>query len=424
MPNTSAPDTVYNKQIRYNRYSVKFGIALILAVACARAVGLPMTLLSEDEAAPIHSAIIRKEAWTQDAARRLRAEAERRVREGPWTVTAERPKNLDLDIHEYFSEAPYWWPDPERPGGPSIRKDGQPNPDRFMANKAALNSMCDAVLTLGTASFLLDDTRYAQRAARVIHTWFINPRTRMNPSLEYAQAVPGINQGRAAGIIDARVLIRAIQGMEFLARTEAWDAKDQAVVRKWFEDYLRWLTQSKNGIEEKKSGNNHASWWTAQAAAVATFVSDLASQQMAFNYYRDEIFLHQIRPDGSAPREEARARSLSYSVFNLEAYATICRIAQVQGVDLWSLRAKNGATIGTIVEYLKPYLSEPRKWGNPQISEFQNQGVYALAFVAMGLKKPEYMELFRKLEHADDAWVSLVDLIAGRWEAAAHQTRH
>ena len=107
-----------------------------------------MTLVSEDEAEPIHSAIIRKEAWTLDTVRRLRAEADKRMREGPWTVTSDRPKGLDLDPHDYYSEAPYWWPNPENPDGPYIRRDGQVNPSRFLANKTALNSMCDAVLTL------------------------------------------------------------------------------------------------------------------------------------------------------------------------------------------------------------------------------------------------------------------------------------
>src|SRR5262249_35460276 len=150
-----------------------------------------------------------------------------------------------------------WWPDPEKPEGPYIRKDGQANPDRFLANKGALNAMCDAVFTLGAAAFLLDDTRYAQRAARIINTWFLNPRTRMNPDLEYSQAIPGANTGRGAGIIDGRVFVRAIQGMEFLAQTGAWDPKDRAAVRKWFEEYLHWLTESKNGLEEKNASNNH-----------------------------------------------------------------------------------------------------------------------------------------------------------------------
>src|SRR5581483_8403361 len=156
-----------------------------------------MTLVSEDEAEPIHSAIARKEAWTQDAVRRLHAAAERRLKEGPWSVTNDRPKSLelDLDVHDYYSEATYWWPDPNNPTGAFVRKDGQANPDRFLANKTALNAMCDAVFTLGTAAYLLDDPRYAQRAARDIQTWFINPKTRMNPNLEFAQVVRNVNDG-------------------------------------------------------------------------------------------------------------------------------------------------------------------------------------------------------------------------------------
>jgi len=383
-----------------------------------------MTLVSDDEADPIHSAILRKEAWTQDAVRRLRAEAEKRVKEGPWTVTSDRPVGLDIDPHDYYSEAPYWWPNPEDLTAPYVRHDGKVNPDRFMANKAALNSMCDAVFTLGAAAFFLDDAHYGQRAARVINTWFVNPKTRMNPNLEYAQAIRGVNNGRGAGVLDGRGFIRAIQGMEFLAQAGGWDAREQVAVRKWFEEYLRWLTTSKNAIDEKNSGNNHASWWTAQTAAVAGFVESKHDQDMAFEFYRDHIFPRQIRADGGAPREEIRTRSLSYSVFNAEALTMTCRIAQVAGTDLWSVRANNGATLATVIDYLAPYLSDPRKWSKEQISDFQTEGLYFLAFAGIGMKKPEYLAVYHKLERPEGAWLAFVDLIVGRWEASAHQTRH
>jgi hypothetical protein len=394
-------------------------------VVCSQAAEIPRTLVAEEEADPIRSAIVRKEAWTLEPARRLRAEAEKRLKEGPWTVTAERPKDLDeLDPHDYYSEAPYYWPDPDHPAGPYIRKDGQFYPGRFLANKNALNAMADAVFTLGTAAYFLEDQRYAQRAARDIRTWFVDPKTRMNPSLEYSQAIRGVNNGRGAGIIDGRVLIRAIQGMELLAQTGGWDAKDQLAVHKWFEEYLHWLTHSKNGEDEKRAGNNHASWWTAQVAAVASFVENKPEQHAAFEYYREHIFPRQIKADGSAPREESRTRSLSYSAFNLEAYTTICRIAQVHGVDLWSMKAKNGASLATVIDYLEPYLADPRKWAKEQISEFPNDGLYFLAFAGMGMKRPEYLTLFHKLEKPEGAWLSLVDLIVARWENSAHQTRH
>jgi hypothetical protein len=400
---------------------------LFLIAFVVQAADNPMTLVSGDEAEPIHSAITRREAWTQDAVRRLRLEAEKRLKDGPWSVTSERPKSLELelDAHDYYSQAPYWWPDPTNPTGTYVRKDGQVNPDRFMANKNALNAMCDAVFTLGTAAFFLDDTRYAQRAARDINTWFVNPRTRMNPSLEFAQVIRGSDNLRGGGILDGRVFIRALQGMEFLAHTGAWDPKDQAAVHKWFEEYLTWLLHSKNGQYEKKSGNNHASWWAAQVAAVASFTGNQPDEAVAFTYYREHILPSQIRGDGSAPREEARTRSLSYSAFNLEAFSTVCRIAQVNGVDLWNVTGHRGSTIATIVEYLRPYLQDPKRWSKEQIIEFQNDGLYSLAFTGMGLKAPQYVALYRKLEKPEgSAFLSLVDLLVGRWEAAAHQTRH
>lgn len=403
---------------------VRTALLLLTAFVWLRAADAPRTLVSEDESDPIHSAIIRKEVWTVDPVRRLRAEAEKRVKEGPWTVTSDRPEGVEIDEHDYYSEAPYWWPNPENPAGPYIRKDGQTNPARFTANKSALNSMSDAVFTLGTAAYFLDEPRYARRAARMIRTWFIDPYTRMNPNLEYAQAIRGVSSGRGAGIIDGRVFIRVVQGMEFLEKTGAWDARDEAAVRKWFEQYLHWLTHSRSGEDEKRAGNNHATWWTAQVAAMATFVENRPDQQAAFNYYRDFIFPRQIEANGSAPREESRTRSLWYSAFNLEALTTVCRIAQVNGVDLWSARAKNGATIGTVIDYLEPYLTDPRKWQKEQIGEYTNEGLYFLAFAGMGLKKPQYVATFRRLEKPEGAWLSLVDLIVGRWENAGHQTRH
>jgi len=403
---------------------VKTALLFVAVVSCAWTAGIPMTLVSEDEAEPIHSAIIRKEAWTLDPVRRLRADADRRMKEGPWSVTTERPKGVALDIHDYYSEAPYWWPVTEDPNAPYVRRDGLLNPNRFVANKNALTSMSDAVFSLGSAAFLLDNPLYAQRAARLIQTWFINPKTSMNPNLEYAQAIRNVNTGRGAGIVDGRVLIRAIQGMEFLAQTGSWDAKDQAAVRKWFEEYLHWLTQSQYGIDEKTSGNYHASWWTAQVAAVATFVEDDKARQMAFKYFTDHVLPRQIKPDGSAPGEEARTRSLSYSVFNLQALAMTCRIAQVQNVNLWTVQGKGKATLSTVIDYLEPYLADPRKWSQEQAADFQSDGLYFLAFVGMGLKRPEYVALFRKLEHPEGAWLNMVALMVGRWEAAAHQTRH
>lgn len=54
-----------------------------------------------------------------------------------------------------------------------------------------------------TAAWLLTKRRdYADHAIAHLRAWFVTPATRMNPNLEYAQAIHGICTGRSIGIID------------------------------------------------------------------------------------------------------------------------------------------------------------------------------------------------------------------------------
>ena len=398
-------------------------LAIIFALASfARGADTPATLVSGDEAEPIHSAVIRQEAWTQDPVRRLRLEADRRLKDSGWTVTADRPKGIDLDPHEYFSESPYYWPDAANPAGAYVRRSGLANPSAFSANRSAFDSMCDAVLTLGTAAYLLDDSRYAQHAAHLIQTWFIAPKTRMDPNMEHAGTVPGARVGADAlmgsGVSEGRPLILAIQGMEFLAKTGAWDPKEEAATRKWFDDYLRWLTPP-SGPTAGRRGDNSI-WRVTLEAAAASFAEDAVAQNRVFGSYRGRGLPRPPRAAGG-PAPSPPAQLLAT---NLEARATLCRIAQMHGVDLWNVPTRSGGAISASINALETSLADPKQWTKEQTSGFESDGVYLLAFAGMGLNNPGYVAEFRKLERPDDAWLSLVDLLVGRWEAAAHQTRH
>jgi hypothetical protein len=396
--------------------------AFIFVVASfARAADTPATLVSGDEAEPIHSAVTRQEAWTQDPVRRLRLDAERYLKEGVWTVTADRPKAIDLDPHEYYSESPAYWPDAANPAGPYLRRSGQPNPSVFTANRAALGSMCDTVFALGTAAYLLDDPRYASHAVRVIQTWFILPKTRMDPNMQHAGTIPGSRNGAAftsGGVSEGRPLIRAIQGMEFLAKSGAWDPKEEAATRKWFEDYLRWLTPTGPPPADRPADN--PIWRLALEAAVATFTEDAAAQRRVFDSYRGPAL---PRPPRAAPGAAVNPPAQALAT-NLEARAMICRIAQLHGVDLWSVPVRSGGAIATAIDSLEASLADPKQWTKEQSAGFQSNGVYLMAFAGMGLNKPDYVAEFHKLERPENAWLALVDLLVERWEAAAHQTRH
>ena len=158
----------------------------------------------------------------------------------------------------------------------------------------------------------------------------------------------------------ARVFIRAIQGMEFLAHTGAWDPKDQAAVHKWFEEYLHWLTHSKKGQDEKNSGNNHASWWTAQTAAVATFVRTSRRRE-----WRSTITATTSSRARFAPMAARRAkrRAPARSPIRPSTWKPSPPPAASRRSTAWicgASQAAKGATIATVIEYLRPYLAGPQ----------------------------------------------------------------
>jgi hypothetical protein len=335
------------------------------------------------------------------------------LKAGPWSVTSHRPSGLGVTAgeHDYVSEGPYWWPDPANPGGPFIRKDGQRNPDRFMGNRSDLGAMCGATLALGMGAYFLKKPECAERAALIVSTWFIDPKTRMNPNLEFGQMVRGVNTGRGTGIIDTASLIHVAQGMRLAEAAGGMPGAVSSGVRQWFADYLKWMTTSEKGLDEKKATNNHATWWTAQAAAYATFVGDSELRRMAWDRYRNYLVPAQIRPDGSCPREEARTQSLGYSAMNLDAFSIICRLAQMDHINLWHFTTETGIGVAKAFEYLTPYLLHPDQWKKEQISRFNPGGHFFPGLAGVGLPSSELLSAYQKISQPPSAWPQFLDLV-------------
>lgn len=366
----------------------------------------PVLMISREEAERMKAAARGREAV-------LGKFADSALRAGPWSVTFQRPQGITAakgaQANDYYSEGPYWWPDPKDPKGPYIRKDGERNPDRFERNRRDLGSICEAVLSLGMGAFLLGRLHCKDRAEEVLRVWFLDAKTRMNPHLEFGQAIRGRNSGRGTGIIDTVSMIHAVQGIMLLEQA-GLDPALASGLREWFTQYLKWLTTSEKGLDEKKARNNHGSWWTAQVAAYATFTGDAPLRRMAWEQFRTFIVPGQVQADGSCPLEEARTQSLSYSSMNLDAYAVICRLAERDGVDLWRFRSK-GVGFENCVQYLMPYLLDPGKWKKQQISTYTASGYVFPGLAARGLKSAELLTNYEKLPRNPSPWVQFVDLL-------------
>jgi hypothetical protein len=385
-----------------------------LCAACAlpallahQAHSRALILLTSDDAEHVRASL---DATHREIFEHLAAEA---LHAGPWSVTYHRPQGglTQAGLHDYFSEGPYWWPNPSDPKAPYIRRDGERNPGRFIDNHRDMDSVSNATLALGVGAFFLNNHDYAEHAGRILSVWFVDPATRMNPNLEHGQAIRGVNDGRGTGLIDTVSLIRCVQGLTLLEAAGGPGVGVMPGVRQWFRDFLDWMTTSKKGLDEKKSGNNHATWWAAQVAAYASFLGDEQKPGMVFDDYRTYLVPSEIRPNGSCPREEARTNSLSYSCFNLDAFSVLCRIAQVRGIDLWHFTARDGGSIGKACDYLLPFVLHPESWSHQQIGKFNADSIVFPALAGLGLYSQELLDAYKTLPHAKTAWHQFIDAL-------------
>jgi len=353
---------------------------------------------------------------TAEAARlkppaRLKTLRDQAIQQEPLSVTFHRPGPLSkAGPHDFFSEGPYWWPNPANPTGPYIRKDGQVNPDRFENNDRDLNRMSETVCTLGLAAYFHKDRAAAAHAWQLLDTWFLAPATLMNPNLEFGQAIRGVTEGRGIGIIDTRPLIWCVQGA-LLLQAAFPDQPRMNALRAWFASFTTWLTTSKKGIDERDNGNNHSTWWAAQVAAYAVFCHDEKAERLAYAQYRNTIVPNQLRPDGAAPEEEARTRSLSYSAMNLDGFAILCRIAANRGTDLWTYKAKDGAGVLTSAAYLIPFLEGAAAWTKPQITPIDKIRPYFPGLAGLATHNKSWLALQRKIGPLNGPWGVILEML-------------
>ena len=82
---------------------------------------------------------------------RILAAADVLLFEDPVTVTAATCPRSAGGPHDFYSEGDYWWPDPNNPEGPYLRRDGESNPANFSAHRHAMVRFSLHVATLTAA---------------------------------------------------------------------------------------------------------------------------------------------------------------------------------------------------------------------------------------------------------------------------------
>lgn len=332
--------------------------------------------------------------------RRLLPQAAALLAAAPRTIAAIPAPRSPAGRHDYYSEGDYWWPDPANPGGAYIRRDGRSNPDKFDGHRSALIAFGRTVPALAALWVLTRDTRFAEAAMHHLSAWFVDPATRMNPSLNHAQAIIGINSGRAIGVIDTLQIVEVARAAALFARHDAPGyAAIRAGVEDWFASYLDWLTTSPFGTEERDEKNNHGSCWLLQAASFAALLGRDDMLADARTRLHTVLIPTQITPDGRQPLELARTKPYAYALFNLDVLAAAAWL--LGGGKLIDWQTPDGRSIGGAIAWMAPYIADKSRWPlAPDIEYWDGFPVRqpSLLFGGLAEDRRDWLDLWRRLD--------------------------
>ena len=360
-----------------------------------------------------------KAGWKQDKdlellVKSLQKQADRLLAIAPVSVMDKAATPESGTKHDYMSQAPYFWYDSSKPNGrPYIRRDGQHNPETYkIADHKNLADLNSNTQVLALAWWLTGDEKYAKKATILLRYWFFDEATRMNPNLDYAQYIPGVNNGRGIGIIETIALTGIADAAGLLKSSQVWTDKDEQSLKAWYSKYLDWMLTSRNGRDEHASKNNHGTWYYVQVVDFALFTGDKARAQQLVKESRT-ILDNQIQKEGTMPLELERTNALAYSTYNLQGWFRLATLAEKAGVDLWHYRNKEGATLRTAFDWLRPFALGEKPWTYQQITEYKKTAFYGLLLEAGArYTDPSYLASARQISpQVND---KLTDLLYGQ----------
>jgi len=319
----------------------------------------------------------------------------------PPFIAKHRAKLSTGGPNDFYSNADYFWPDPAKPDGlPYINRDGESNPGNFNEHRVAMREMRDAVAALAAAYKITGEDRYVIKATALLRVFFLDPATRMNPHLQFAQAVPGRSTGRSWGIIDGLHLAEVPPAIMAMQSSPAFPPDLLNGLKQWFQAMTDWMMTSEPGRTEAAAKNNHSVAFFVQIAAFAKFTGDEARLTESRRQFKEVFVPNQMAADGSFPLELQRTKPYAYSIFQLDNMAILCQVLSVPGDDLWKFQLPDERGIRRAMAYLYPFLADKSEWPlPPDVQAWKGWPARqpSLLFAGFALGETKYLDLWRKL---------------------------
>ncbi|MEK8130048.1 alginate lyase family protein [Paenibacillus filicis] len=308
-------------------------------------------------------------AWYAEALQTLQADAELAMSNGPYAVTFKTGIAPSGNKHDYWSSAPYWWPDPTSPSGlPYINRDGVTNPEGMTEkyDKMSFTLLRTTVSTLALAYYYTEDEKYAARAAYLLRTWFLDEATRMNPNMNYAQGIPGAEDGRKEGVLETDKLFEIIDSIQLISRSGSWTTEDTRGFKSWLSAYTDWLQTNKLALAEKATLNNHGTWYDAQLVTYRLYLGHRDEVKAYLQETSAPRIVSQILPDGTMPEELRRTRPFHYFLYNLIPFSMLSIIGDHVDLDMWQA---GGGGIRHAYQFITPYIVDFSQWPYDELKD-------------------------------------------------------
>lgn len=341
----------------------------------------------------------------------LQSEADALLDVEPLSVMQKDKTPAGGDKHDYVSLARYFWPDPTKPDGlPYINRDGVSNPELERYDRNRLGQTAERIATLSLAWYLSGNEDYARKAVKLIRVWFLDKETRMNPNLEYAQMVPGVNggKGRSYGVLDAYSFVDMLNGVTLLEQSDAFTKKDIQGLKSWFRQLTKWMLTSPQGREEAEAANNHSVAYDAQVMAFALYCGDTKTADRIAGEFGERRIMRQIEADGRQPHELTRTLAFGYSEYNL------AHIIDVLTMRVGRIAPEARSRFIKAADFLAAYSGKRvEEWPYSQISGWDGKqqelcrDLYRTA-IYIAPERTDYLRLFdktRRMDMTDRFWL-------------------
>lgn len=322
-------------------------------------------------------------------------------------ITSAQAKRSPGTANDYYSEPEEYFPAKDATSdAPWVRRVNEVNTKAFTNHRGLVYNMGDAVAALTAAFVVTGESRYAARAAEHLRAWFVAPETRMTPSLQFAQRIPGTPAGRPEGVIETVPLAEAARSVRFLVVSDALTTAELTAIRKWFTDYATWMNESRMGGLARDMKDQHGSSWLFQSAAYADanvtgLTSDDTTLSALRHRFRSATLRAEMNGTGIFPHVVSSPNPYRDCLFNLDLLCLACELMTTRFDNPWEFELQDGPGLRAAIAYHYPAIANRAVWSYPaDLAHFKDLPGRRISLLLAGraYRHPEYVDLWKALQ--------------------------